>query len=182
MKKPLLILLFSISFFMAVPAEVSITNLDISSEKGHILFSFDVADPFQGKNLDKLKSGLEVSFIFQVEVRRIRKLLPDARLLKKTFSVNSRFRPQDNSYTFTLLEDKMILTIKHGLTLEELQEKMTSPGNLSISTEGKLQHQEELILAVRAVIDTHYILSIIPSRTKTPWREKRFIFRQKQIQ
>ncbi len=170
---PILFLLLPLS-----GADPEISKLELSSEKGQLFFSLEISAPFQDERLEQLKSGLEVIYNLQVEIRRPRKLLPDRVLIERNYSLNARRRPQENDYSFVLMDDRRILEVQHGLSLDRVQLKMTVPPGLTISGEGKLVQQEEYVFAVRALTGSRYFLGLIPLPLKTPWRETRFIFRQ----
>lgn len=155
-----------------------ISKLELSCEKGQLVFSLEISDPFQGANLEKLKSGLDVSFRLQVEIRRPRKLLPDRVLIERIYSVNSSLRPRENDYSFVLMDENMILEVQHGLSLDQVRQRMSAMSELAVSGEGRLQQQEEYVFAVRALVGRRYLLGLVPLALKTPWREARFIFRQ----
>ncbi len=163
--------------FMAIniySAEISDILLDFKEDD--LILSFNAEEVFVKDVEDRIKSGLEVVFRYEICIRKPKKYFKDPILFKKILTTHVQFDPFKNQYKLIKkIDDKIVLT---NITDSEKEMRlwMTSFSNLKFSLLSVLKKGSRYYIAIKGDFLSSSFFFMIPTGVKADWKKKEFIF------
>ncbi|MEM7052755.1 MAG: DUF4390 domain-containing protein [Acidobacteriota bacterium] len=160
--------------------EASISYLTVEVDGNRAILDFHLANAFDERFLERLRSGLPTGFVYQMELLKDRKRWYDRPLRRNSLQVVAMYDAVSREYLVNTKLDGKLVESRMVKELEDLEDEMTKVFDLPAFALDNLPRSWRLLVRVRAELGSKTILSIIPSTIHTDWRESRK-FRTKNV-
>ena len=167
------LLLLALTVPGAASADGRVRGLDVQVEGRRVLLDFQLVDGFDRDLLERVRSGLPTSFTYEFELLRDRKRWFDRPLDRGTLQVVAMFDATAQEYLVNYKLNGKLVESRMVRSLEDLRSAMTGFDGLPAFTLEPLPRRWRLLVKVRALLGPSTLLSIIPTREATDWKESR---------
>jgi len=141
-----------------------------------ILVSFRVEDAFDEEIVQAIESGLEVSFRYNVELRRVRRAWFDKKTASRQIQTTVAYDNLTKRYSLTREIDGEIDATELVHNPGAMRRFMTSFESLLLFDVSFMEPNEEYYLGVNGVMRDRNILLLIPWDVGADWREAHFTY------
>lgn len=141
-----------------------------------ILVSFSVEDAFDEDITQAIDSGLEVSFRYNVELRRVRRAWLDEKEASRQIRTTIAYDNLTKRYSLTREIDGEIDATELVDNPDAMRRFMTTFESLLLFDVASLEPNEEYYLRVNGVMRVKNVLLLIPWDVGADWREAHFTY------
>jgi hypothetical protein len=170
-KTPLVVLVLCAA--AAVEAAVIEDLVPVVRNEG-IFVSFRVADAFNETIEHAIRTGLEVNFRYNVELKRPRGIWPDGQVARRVISTTVAYDNLTKRYKLTREIDGKVDATEVVADAEAMRRFMTSFESLRLFDLSALEPNDSYYVRVKGVMRERNLLLLIPWDVGTGWREARF--------
>lgn len=161
-------------FYNLFSAEIS--NISVSFKEDDMMLSFSAEEVFVDDVENRIKSGLEVIFRYEICIKKPKRFFRDSVLLKKVLTTHVQYDPFKNQYKLMKkIDDKMVET-KITDSEKEMRLWMTSFSNLRFLLLSVLKKGSKYYVSIRGNFLSSSFFFLIPSGVKADWKRKDFVF------
>jgi hypothetical protein len=152
--------------------------VDLSSlvRGGHVHVSFRVEGAFNEEIERAIETGLQVTFRYNVELKRVRDVWPDALIAERRVSTMVTYDNLTKRYSLTRAIDGEIDQTAVVADAEAMRRFMTSVESLSIFDVSQIEPNEEYDVRVKGVMRDRNLLLFIPWDVSTGWKDTHFTY------
>lgn len=171
---PGVLLAFAIGFAVA-PATAHaqnprISNLVVELDGHRVLLDFRLRHAFDAAMIERVQSGLPTTVVYELELAEDRKRWFDDRLDRSELHVVAMYDGLAREYLVNYKLDGRLIESRMVETLPELEIALTRFEDLPAFTL-EPGGRERLLVKVRAQLGSKTLLSFIPTRIDTNWKE-----------
>ena len=141
-----------------------------------ILVGFRVEEAFDEETLQAIETGLEVSFRYNVELRRARRAWFDNKAASRRIQTTVAYDNLTKHYSLTREIDGEIDATEVVDNPEAMRRFMTTFESLRLFDVSFMQPNEEYYLRVNGVMRDRNVLLLIPWDVGADWREAHFTY------
>ncbi len=141
-----------------------------------ILVSFSVKDAFDEDIAQAIDSGLEVSFRYNIELRRVRRAWLDKKEASRQIQTTVAYDNLTKRYSLTREIDGEIDATELVDNPNAMRRFMTSFASLLLFDVSSMEPNEEYYLRVNGVMRVTNVLLLIPWNVGADWREAHFTY------
>jgi len=141
-----------------------------------ILVSFSVKDAFDEDIAQAIDSGLEVSFRYNIELRRVRRAWLDKKEASRRIQTTVAYDNLTKRYGLTREIDGEIDATELVDNPDAMRRFMTSFESLLLFDVSLMEPNEEYYLRVNGVMRDRNLLLLIPWDVGADWREAHFTY------
>jgi hypothetical protein len=141
-----------------------------------ILVSFRVEDAFSDDIVQAIETGLEVSFRYNVELKRVRRVWLDEKAASRRIRTTVAYDNLTKRYSMTREIDGEIDVTKVVDNPEAMRRFMTTVESLMLFDVSSMEKNEEYYLRVNGVMKDRNVLLLIPWDVGADWREAHFTY------
>ena len=141
-----------------------------------ILVSFSVENAFDEDIAQAIDSGLEVSFRYNVELKRVRRAWLDKREASRRIQTTVAYDNLTKRYSLTREIDGEIDATELVDNPDAMRRFMTSFESLLLFDVSSMEPNEEYYLRVNGVMRVTNVLLLIPWNVGADWREAHFTY------
>lgn len=163
---------------VAVPATEAAEIVDLVSlvRVGHVHVSFRVEDAFDEEIERAIETGLEVSFRYNVQLKRVRGLWFDALIAERRVRTMVSYDNLTKRYSLTREIDGEIDQTAVVADADAMRRFMTSVEVMPVSEVSRIEPNDEYYLRVKGVMRDRNLLLFIPWDVSAGWKETRFTY------
>lgn len=162
---------------IAVPGEAAqIVDLVSLVRGGNLHVSFRVEDGFDEEIERAIETGLEVSFRYNVELKRVRGIWLDALIAKRQVRTMVSYDNLTKRYSLTREIDGEIDQTAVVADAHAMRGFMTSVDALSVFEVSVMEPNDEYYLRVNGVMKDRNLLLFIPWDVSAGWKESHFTY------
>jgi hypothetical protein len=141
-----------------------------------ILVSFGVDDAFDEDIAQAIDSGLEVSFRYNIELRRVRRAWLDEKEASRQIRTTVAYDNLTKRYSLTREIDGAIDATELVDNPDAMRRFMTTFESLPLFDVSSMEANEEYYLRVNGVMRVKNVLLLIPWDVGADWREAHFTY------
>ena len=141
-----------------------------------ILVGFRVEDAFDEDIVQAIETGLEVSFRYNVELRRVRRAWFDSKAASRQIRTTVAYDNLTKHYSLTREIDGEIDATAVVDNPEAMRQFMTTFESLLLFDVSFMEPNEEYYLRVNGVMRDRNVLLLIPWNAGADWREAHFTY------
>jgi hypothetical protein len=141
-----------------------------------ILVSFGVDDAFDEDIAQAIDSGLEVSFRYNIELRRVRRAWLDEKEASRQIRTTVAYDNLTKRYSLTREIDGEIDATELVDNPDAMRRFMTTFESLLLFDVSSMEANEEYYLRVNGVMRVKNVLLLIPWDVGADWREAHFTY------
>ncbi len=141
-----------------------------------ILVSFGVDDAFDEDITQAIDSGLEVSFRYNIELRRVRRAWLDEKEASRQIRTTVAYDNLTKRYSLTREIDGEIDATELVDNPDAMRRFMTTFESLLLFDVSSMEANEEYYLRVNGVMRVKNVLLLIPWDVGADWREAHFTY------
>ena len=141
-----------------------------------ILVSFSVENAFDEDIAQAIDSGLEVSFRYNVELKRVRRAWLDKKEASRRIRTTVAYDNLTKRYSLTRAIDGEIDATELVDNPDAMRRFMTSFESLLLFDVSSMEPNEEYYLRVNGVMRVTNVLLLIPRNVGADWREAHFTY------
>ncbi len=167
----ILILTLSYNLFSA-----EISNVSVSFKEDDMILSFRADEVFVEDVENRIKSGLEVVFRYEICIKKPKKFLKDSVLLRKILTTHVQYDPFKNQYKLMKKIDDKLVETKMTDSEKEMRLWMTSFSNLRFLLLSVLKKGSKYYVAIKGEFLSSSFFFLIPTGVKADWKRKDFVF------
>lgn len=162
----------------AAPAGEAAEIVDLTSlvRGAHIHVSFRVEDAVNDEIERAIETGLEVTFRYNVELKRVRGIWLDPLIAKRRVSTMVSYDNLTKRYSLTREIDGEIDQTAVVADAEAMRRFMTSVEALPVFEVSLIEPNEEYYLRVKGVMRDRNLLLFIPWDVSTGWKDTHFTY------
>ncbi len=162
----------------AVPLGEAAQIVDLVSlvRGGNLHVSFRVEDGFTEEIERAIETGLEVSFRYNVELKRVRSIWLDALIAKRQVRTMVSYDNLTKRYSLTREIDGEIDRTAVVADADAMRRFMTSVEALSVFEVSVMEPNDEYYLRVNGVMKDRNLLLFIPWDVSAGWKESHFTY------
>lgn len=153
-----------------------ISNLSVSFKEDDMILSFRADEVFVEDVENRIKSGLEVIFRYEICIKKPKRFLRDSVLLKKVLTTHVQYDPFKNQYKLMKKIDDKLVETKMTDSEKDMRLWMTSFSNLRFLLLSVLKKGSKYYVAIRGEFLSSSFFFLIPTGVKTNWKRKDFVF------
>ena len=163
---------------IAIPLGEAAQVVDLVSlvRGGNLHVSFLVEDGFPEEIERDIETGLEVSFRYNVELKRARRIWPDALIAKRQVRTMVSYDNLTKRYSLTREVDGEIDKTAIVADTDAMRRFMTSVESLSVIEVSVMEPNDKYYLRVNGVMKDRNLLLFIPWDISASWKESRFTY------
>jgi Domain of unknown function (DUF4390) len=139
-----------------------------------VFVSFRAGDAFNDDIERAIATGLEVSFRYNVELRRPRGIWPDGQVARRVVSATVAYDNLTKRYKLTREIDGKIDQTEVSADAEAMRRFMTTFESLRLFELSELEPNDSYYVRVKGVMRERNLLLLIPWDVGTAWRKARF--------
>ncbi len=139
-----------------------------------VFVSFRADDAFNDDIERAIASGLEVSFRYNVELRRPRGIWPDGQVARRVIFATVAYDNLTKRYKLTREIDGKIDRTEVSADAEAMRRFMTTFESLGLFELSELEPNDSYYVRVKGVMRERNLLLLIPWDVGTGWRQARF--------
>jgi hypothetical protein len=139
-----------------------------------VFVSFRAGDAFNEEIEHAIKTGLEVNFRYNVELKRPRGIWLDARLARREITTKVTYDNLTKRYKLTREIDGRIDATEVVADAEAMRRFMTTFESLRLFDLSELEPNDSYSIRVKGVMKERTLLLLIPWDVSTSWKEARF--------
>lgn len=139
-----------------------------------VFVSFRVDDAFNEEVEHAIRTGLEVNFRYNVELKRARGIWFDALLSRREISTTVAYDNLTKRYKLTREVDGRIDATEVVADAEAMRRFMTTFESLRLFELSELEPNDSYSIRVKGVMKDRNLLLLIPWDVSTAWKEVRF--------
>jgi hypothetical protein len=151
-------------------AKAAITGLSAVREGPLLLVSFRLDRALDERTWEKIESGLPTGFIYDIQIRRIRRRWFDKAVGATRLQVVAMYNALTREYLVNFKRDGELYASRAVTSAEDLERALTTFEGLP-SVELADEPPGRLVLRVRAEVRTRTRLGLIPDRVHTAWAQ-----------
>ncbi|MGQ9617821.1 MAG: DUF4390 domain-containing protein [Candidatus Aminicenantia bacterium] len=171
-----IVLTFQLFCFTLNLFSSEITIISLNFKEDDLFLSFKAEEVFVKDVEDRIKSGLEVVFKYEICIKKHKKLLKDPVLFKKILTTHVQYDPFKNQYKLMKKIDDRVISATVTDSEKEMRLWMTSFSNLRFSLLSVLKKGSSYYLAIRGDFLTSSFFFFIPTGVRADWKKKDFLF------
>lgn len=160
----------------AVTIAAEIVDLVPVVREDGVHVSFRVEDAFSEDILQAIGSGLEVSFRYNVELKRVRRVWPDEKAAERQIKTTVTYDNLTQRYSLTREIDGEIDATAVVDNAEAMRRFMTEFESLWLFDVSLVEANEEYYLRVNGIMRDRNLLLLIPWNIGADWREAHFTY------
>jgi hypothetical protein len=141
-----------------------------------IFVSFRAEDAFTDDIVRAIETGLEVSFRYNVELKRVRRVWFDEKAAARRIETTVSYDNLTKRYSMTREIDGKIDTTEVVDNPEEMRQFMTTFESLLLFDVSSMEANEAYYLRVNGVMKDRNVLLLIPWNVGADWREAHFTY------
>ncbi len=141
-----------------------------------ILVSFRVEEAFDEDIVQAIETGLEVSFRYNVELRRVRRAWFDDKAASRQIQTTVAYDNLTKRYSLTREIDGEIDATEVADNPDAMRRFMTSFESLLLFDVSFMEPNEEYYLRANGVMRDRNVLLLIPWNVGADWREAHFTY------
>lgn len=141
-----------------------------------IVVSFRVEDAFDEELAHAIETGLEVTFRYNVELKRVRGLWLDKKLLARQIRTTVAYDNLTKRYSLTREIDGEIDATDVVADVSAMRRFMTTIESLLLFDTALMVPNEEYYLRVNGIMKDRNLLLLIPWDSGADWREAHFTY------
>lgn len=138
--------------------------------------SFRVEDAFTDDIIQAIETGLEVSFRYNVELKRVRRVWFDEKAASRRIQTTVSYDNLTKRYSMTREIDGEIDVTEVADNPEAMRRFMTTFESLLLFDVSSMETNEEYYLRVNGVMRDRNVLLLIPWDVGADWREAHFTY------
>lgn len=138
--------------------------------------SFRVEDAFSEDIVQAIGSGLEVSFRYNVELKRVRRVWPDEKAAERQIKTTVTYDNLTQRYSLTREINGEIDATAVVDNAEAMRRFMTEFESLWLFDVSRVEPNEEYYLRVNGIMRDRNLLLLIPWNIGADWREAHFTY------
>lgn len=154
-------------------AEPHVERLRVEIRDQRALLSFHVADALDERFHERLESGLPTAFVFEMELKVLRRFWFDKTLKTHELQVIAMYDALEREYLINYKLAGKLVESRMVRDLEELGRSMTRFEDVPAFDLGDVSPRHRLQIRLRATLGAKTVLSMIPSTITTEWVESR---------
>ena len=158
----------------AEPAEI-VELVPVIRGEG-VLVSFRVEEAFSDDIVHAIETGLEVSFRYNVELKRVRRVWFDKKTASRRIQTTVSYDNLTKHYSLTREIDGEIDATEVVDNPEAMRRFMTTFESLLLFDVSSMEPNEEYYLRVNGVMKDRNLLLLIPWDVGADWREAHFTY------
>ena len=139
-----------------------------------IFVSFRAGDAFNEDIEHAIRTGLEVNFRYNVELKRSRGILPDRQVARRLVAATVAYDNLTKRYKLTREIDGKIDATLVVADAEAMRRFMTTFDSLRLFELSELEPNDSYSIRVKGVMKDRNLLLLIPWDVSTSWKEARF--------
>src|SRR3972149_6265685 len=139
-----------------------------------IFVSFRAGDAFNEDIMHAIRTGLEVTFRYNVELKRPRGIWPDGQVARRLISATVTYDNLTKRYKLTREIDGKIDATEVVADAETMRRFMTRFESLRLFELAELEPNDSYYVRVKGVMRERNLLLLIPWDVGTGWKEARF--------
>ncbi len=139
-----------------------------------VFVSFRAGDAFNEEIERAIATGLEVSFRYNVELKRPRGIWPDGQVARREISATVAYDNLTKRYKLTREIDGKIDRTEVSADAEAMRRFMTTFESLRLFELSELEPNDSYYVRVKGVMRERNLLLLIPWDVGTGWRKARF--------
>lgn len=155
-------------------AGAEIVDLQPLLRNNAVFVGFHVSDAFDEELEHAIATGLEVSFRYNVELKRTRAMWFDSRVAKCELQTTVAYDNLTKRYKLTREVDGKVDATEVVADVEAMRRFMTTFDSLSLFELSSLEPNETYYVRVKAILRERNLLLLIPWDVGTDWKEARF--------
>lgn len=141
-----------------------------------ILVGFRVVEAFDDDIVEAIETGLEVSFRYNVELRRVRRAWFDEKTSSRRIETTVAYDNLTKRYSLTREIDGEIDATRVVDNPEAMRRFMTTIESIPLFSASFMEPNEEYYLRVNGVMRDRNVLLLIPWDVGADWREAHFTY------
>ena len=141
-----------------------------------VLVSFRVEDAFDEELTHAIETGLEVTFRYNVELKRVRGLWLDKKLLARQIRMTVAYDNLTKRYSLTREIDGEIDATEVVADVSAMRRFMTTIESLLLFNTALMVSNQEYYLRVNGTMKDRNLLLLIPWDSGADWREAHFTY------
>lgn len=163
---------------VAVPAGGAAELVDLASlvRGGHVHVSFRVEDAFDEEIERAIETGLEVSFRYNVQLKRVRGIWIDALIAERRVRTMVSYDNLTKRYSLTREIDGEVDQTAVVADADAMRRFMTSVEALPVFEVSLIEPNDEYYLRVKGVMRDRNLLLFIPWDVSAGWKETHFTY------
>lgn len=163
---------------VAVPAGEAAEIVDLAAvvRGGHVHVSFRVEDAFNEEIERAIEAGLEVSFRYNVQLKRVRGIWFDALIAERRVATMVSYDNLTKRYSLTREIDGEIDQTAVVADADAMRRFMTSVETLPVFEVSLIVPNEEYDVRVKGVMRDRNVLLFIPWDVSAGWKETHFTY------
>ena len=174
--------LFCAGSGQAFARDPRLENIILTNTRDHLLLYLTVKDAFPPKIVEAIQSGVSATFIFHIDLYRVRNFFPDKRIKGAQLTHSMRYDNLKKEYLVTRSwQESRRLTIQ---SLADAQKLMTNIDSLNIATLESLEEGRQYQIRAKAELNKmtlpfylHYLLFFVSFwDLETDWYTIDFIY------
>lgn len=166
-----LVLLGLLASSAVLADDPKIHGLKATMDGHRVMLDFVMTDAFDHDIVDRVSSGLPTSFTYEIELAKDRKRWFDRSLGHSELQVIAMFDAVTREYLVNYKLDGKLVESRMVRSLEELRQAMTHFDDIPAFTLEPLPGRFRMLVKVRALLGTHSLFALIPTRIATDWKE-----------
>jgi hypothetical protein len=170
----LVVLLGAVSAAAPLETGVAIEELVPVVRSDGIFVSFRAGDAFDEDIEHAIRTGLEVTFRYNVELKRPRGIWLDGQVARRAISATVTYDNLTKRYKLTREIDGKIDATEVVADAEAMRRFMTTFESLRLFELSALEPNDSYYVRVKGVMRERNLLLLIPWDVGTPWKEARF--------
>ena len=139
-----------------------------------VFVSFRVGDAFNEDIEHAIRTGLEVNFRYNVELKRPRGIWPDGHVARRVISSTVAYDNLTKRYKLTREIDGKVDATEVVADAEAMRRFMTTFESLRLFELSELEPNDSYYVRVKGVMRERNLLLLIPWDVGTGWKEARF--------
>ncbi len=139
-----------------------------------IFVSFRAGDAFNEDIVEAIRTGLEVTFRYNIELKRPRGIWPDGQVARRAISATVTYDNLTKRYKLTREIDGKIDATEVVADAEAMRRFMTTFESLRLFELSQLEPNDSYYVRVKGVMRERNLLLLIPWDVGTGWKEARF--------
>lgn len=168
-----ILLLLALAAPGTAAADARIRGLDVEVDGHRVVVEFRLEDGFDRALAERVTSGLPTAFEYEFELLRDRKRWFDRPLQSGSLQVIAMFDATAQEYLVNYKLDGKLIESRAVRSLDDLRAAMTRFDGLPVFNLEPLPRRWRLLVKVRGVLGTRTLLSFVPAREATDWRESK---------
>jgi len=153
--------------------EPQLTELKVRVDGNLARVSFRLEGAIDRTFAERLSSGLPTGFVYQLELLKDRKRWFDRPLGTNTFQVVAMYDAATRGYLINYKLDGKLVESRMVREPADLEHAMTRVEDLPAFELDSVPRAWRLLVRARALVGAKTVLSLLPSRVTTDWRESR---------